>query len=268
MRRIETVEQKQIMIKLLKYFDEICRDNNINYSLIGGSLIGAIRHHGIIPWDDDVDVILTKENYKKIMTVLENESNSKYKLLNSKTCSNYYLPFPKLIDRETYVVEPQMLKQIDEYGIFIDIFCYIDIPKEEKEKIKIVRKIKLINSLLSRKKIDLKNENLKQNFLRINKNIISKIIGYRKLLKIINSTYNKMEQLNSKYLISNWPIYPIEKEIQLKENTIEYVDVQFENMTAMIFKNYDEILKTTFGNYMELPPKDKRVSHGLEAYWR
>ena len=66
MKKIELKEQKKIMIELLEYFDKVCRENNIKYSLIGGSLIGAIRHKGIIPWDDDIDVILSKNEYLKL----------------------------------------------------------------------------------------------------------------------------------------------------------------------------------------------------------
>ena len=68
--------------------------------------------------------------------------------------------------------------------------------------------------------------------------------------------------------MSNWPVYNINKEVQKSKNIIEYTDVEFENMKIMIFKNYDEILRTTFGNYMQLPPENQRKAHGLIAYWR
>ncbi len=265
MKKIEINEQKQIMIEILEYFDKICRLNNIKYSLIGGSLIGAIRHKGIIPWDDDIDVILTKENYDKIIEVLKNDKSSRFKLLFGDIQKDYYYPFPKLVDTRTYVVEPLSLKQINEYGIYIDIFCYNYVSNDEKVRNQTVKKIKFWNGLISRKKVGIKNKKFLMNLAR---NIISSIIGSKKLIKIVNKIYEDNKNLNSKFVISNWPIYANEKEIQLSKNVTSYVDMPFENINAMIFKNYDKILNTTFGDYMKLPPINERKCHGLIAYWR
>ena len=268
MKIIENEEQKKIMIEILKYFDSVCRKNSIHYSLIGGSLIGAIRHKGIIPWDDDIDVVLTKTNYDEIIKVLKEDKNSRYKLLTNETCKDYYFPFPKLVDTQTYVIEPMSLKKIEEYGVYIDIFCYSNISDDKKKRIKTVRKIKLLNRLISRRKIDLKKLSIGKAFVGVVRNTVSLLIGQKRLLKMIYKIFDDNKNLKSKYVVSNWPIYADEKEIQLSKNLNDYIDVKFENINAMIFKNYDDILKTTFGDYMKLPPEDKRVCHGLIAYWR
>lgn len=268
MKKIELKEQKKIMIELLEYFDKVCRENDIKYSLIGGSLIGAIRHKGIIPWDDDIDVILSKSEYLKLIQILENMNDSRYKLLTINNCRGYNFPFPKLVDKRTFVVEPKLLNQIKEYGIFIDIFSYSNTSNSEKIRIKDFKKIKLLNSMMSRTKLDFKDDGFKQNFLRLNKNILSKIIGYMNIIKFLNIIYNKYNNVDTDYVVSNWPVYNINKEVQKSKNIIEYTDVEFENMKIMIFKNYDEILRTTFGNYMQLPPENQRKAHGLIAYWR
>lgn len=268
MKKINIVEQKKIMVEILAYFDKVCRQNNINYSLIGGSLIGAIRHQGIIPWDDDIDVILSRDNYLKIIEILEKDDDARFKILTKNNTKDYFFPFPKLVDKRTYVVEHQNLEQISEYGIYIDIFSYNFMPNSQKERTKAVKKIKLYNSMMSRKKLNFKKEGIKQNFLRFNKNMISKVIGYDSIYKKLEKIYNKYSKNKSDYVVSNWPIYDISKEIQKSNSIAEYINVSFENIQVMIFKNYDEILKTTFGDYMQLPPEDKRKSHGLEAYWR
>ena len=268
MKKIELKEKKKIMIELLEYFDKVCRENDIKYSLIGGSLIGAIRHKGIIPWDDDIDVILSKSEYLKLIQILENMNDSRYKLLTINNCRGYNFPFPKLVDKRTFVVEPMLLNQIKEYGIFIDIFSYSNTSNSEKIRIKDFKKIKLLNSMMSRTKLYFKNDGFKQNFLRLNKNILSKIIGYRNIIKFLNNIYNKYNNVDTDYVVSNWPVYNINKEVQKSKNIIEYTDVEFENMKIMIFKNYDEILRTTFGDYMQLPPENQRKAHGLIAYWR
>lgn len=267
MNRMSLKEQKKIMIEILSYFDNICRANNINYSLIGGSLIGAIRHKGIIPWDDDVDVILDKDSYEKVIKILL-ENNGRYKLLYHKNDSKYFPPFPKLVDTHTIVVEPQLLDSIDNYGVYIDIFCYNNTSNDPRERVKHLKKIKLLNSMLSRKKLDFKNLPISQNIKRFFKNTISKIIGYKKLNVLVEKENNRYNKETTEYVVSNWPIYGIDKEIQNSKNIIKYKNTKFENLEVMIFENYDEILRTTFGNYMELPPEEKRTCHGLEAYWR
>lgn len=268
MKKIELKEQKKIMIELLEYFDKVCRENNIKYSLIGGSLIGAIRHKGIIPWDDDIDVILSKNEYLKLIQILEDMNDSRYKLLTINNCRGYNFPFPKLVDKRTFVVEPKLLNQIEEYGIFIDIFSYSNTSDSDKTRKKDFKRIKLLNNMMSRTKLNFKDDGFKKNFLRLNKNILSKIIGYRNIIKILNNIYNKYNNTDTDYVVSNWPVYDINKEVQESKNITEFIDVEFENMKIMIFKNYDEILKNTFGDYMQLPPENQRKAHGLIAYWR
>lgn len=268
MEKIEKEEYKKIMLNILKYFDELCRKNNIHYSLIGGSLIGAIRHHGIIPWDDDIDVILSIEDYYKLIDIIEKDNHPRYKLLSSGKQKNYNLPFFKLVDTRTLLIEKQLLEPIDNYGIFIDIFCYLNTSDDRKKREKHIRKLKFYNSLLSRKAYN-KKDGLIKNILRFGKNSLSKMIGYENILELHKKCMYKYGQ-NEKatYVFSNWPIYKIEKEVQKKENIQDYIDVNFDGIQAEVFKNYDEILRTTFDDYMILPPEEKRISHNLEAYWR
>ena len=268
MKQMNKYEHKKVMIEILEYFDKICRKNNIKYSLIGGSLIGAIRHKGIIPRDDDIDVIMTRENYKKVIDLLEKNKDQKYRLLTYDTCHNYHFPFAKLININTFVIEPQSLTKLNEYGVFIDIFLYTNLPNNEKQRIRFVKKIKLLNSLLSRKKLDFKKESVKQNTLRFLKNVTSYIIGYKTILKFLNHEYVKAESYNSDYVVSNWPIYRIEQEIQLKKSINNYINTKFENHNIMIFEDYDLILRTTFDNYMKVPSLENQISHGLKAFWR
>ena len=110
---------------------------------------------------------------------------------------------------------------------------------------------------------------LKQNILRIGKNTVSRLLGYRVINKMFNNIICEYDGSKSDYVVSTWPIYDFDKEIQLRKNIENYIDVDFESINVMIFENYDEILKTTFGNYMELPPKsDRHPKHGSKMWWR
>lgn len=269
MKKMSREEAKVELIKMLSYFNDFCRKNNIEYSLIGGSLIGTIRHKGMIPWDDDIDVILTRDNYIKLKNIFnEKTRNKSYILYSYEYDASFYFPFMKLINLNTYVEENNSHKKIPNYGLFIDIFCYTDAPDNEKERIKYFKKIRFCNSLLSITSPLEKKISLKVRILRIIKNIIVFIIGEKNIHKLNNKLIFHKKETNGKYVVSNWPVYSYDKEVQIKNDTLEYVDSMFDGVKVRIFKNYDNILKRTFGKYMEVPPVEKRVNHDMNAYWR
>lgn len=268
MKKMTIEEQRKVMLDILLYIDDICRKNDICYSLIGGSLIGAIRHSGFIPWDDDVDIILTYDNYEKLINILKHNDNSKYKVLSHDLDKNYFFPFVKVVDTDTYVIEENCLEQIKDYGVYVDVFVYNNVSNDNREREKFVKKLKLLNSMLSRKPINYKEIGLKQSILRLGKNTLSKILGYNKIHKIINKHNVKYNNQITDYVVSNWPIYAINKEVQLASDLDGYIDVNFEGEKIMIFKSYDNVLRNTFGDYMVLPPVEKRYSHGLKAFWK
>ena len=114
-KAITVKEQKQIMLDMLEFIDKICRDHDIKYSLIGGSLIGAIRHHGYIPWDDDIDIVLTRDEFLKLKKILDKETGI-YQTLKFGDGGERF-PFLKLIDTRTVVSEP--FQSFSNYGIFV-----------------------------------------------------------------------------------------------------------------------------------------------------
>lgn len=263
---ISLPEQQKILLEMLRFLDRICRKNKIKYSLINASLIGAIRHQGFVPWDDDIDVVLTKENYDKLKKILDKETGRYQTLKQGKGGERY--GFLKLIDTHTQALEKNRPKFNPNYGIYIDITCYYPTSDGKKEQSKQFRKLKLLFSLYLRRKIFFKEEPLSKIILCLGKNACSKILGYNRINRRYNKLLNKYSD-GKKYVISNWPVYGFENEIQLAKNTEEYIDVKFEGVTVMVFKEYDEILKTIYGDYMKMPPKNKRVpKHNITAWWR
>lgn len=264
MKKISTEEYKEILIDLLKYIDDICRENNIKYSLLGGSLIGAIREKGIIPWDDDIDIILIDDQYEKLIKILKNDNNKKYKLIDNDNNKSYFYPFPKLVNTKTMIKEKDV-NEINNYGAYIDIFRYNYVPNN-----KILRRIHY--SILNTSKTLLNLSSNTKHYKNIFKRLVSYIsrkIGYRHLIKIYNKIFNLYSnKKNAKYIISNWTAYGYNKEIQKSSNFKEFIDCEFSGIKAMISKDYDEILTTTFGNYMKpVKPKNQETSHDIEAYW-
>lgn len=265
---ISSNNQKKILIEMLKYIDNLCRNNNIKYSLIGGSLIGAVRHKGFIPWDDDIDIILDRDNYFKLLDVLKNVKNSDYEIFTPEVKDKYPLQFSKLINKKTVLHENGLIDEIKNYGLFVDIFVYNYVPNNEKQRVRFFKYYKFLISSLVRVKINHRNPNFLHKVKRFIKNVYVSIFGYKFNLFLIDKLIKKYCSLESDYVIANNPVYGYEKELQKAENIKEYTDAEFEGLKVMIFKNYDEILRTTFGDYMQLPPEDKRVNHSLEVYWK
>ena len=263
MRLLSKKECKNRLIKMLEYLDELCRKNNIKYSIIGGTAIGALRHKGFIPWDDDIDIILLQNEYEKLKTILINDNNPHYRVLYPGISNTYYFPGMKLVDKKTSLKEDLGIK-IDDYGLFIDILCYNSFPDN-----KIQQKIYLLKNKIFDKFIyygfitDIKNS---KNIFKIVRKMISNKIGIKKILTYKINLLQHYNNKETKYLYSCWPVYSLDNELQERKNFSEYMDIKFENINVMITKNYDEVLTKTFGNYMEPPPKENRRSHNLKVF--
>ena len=263
MKKLSKKEMQTRMLKMVCYVDEICRLNNLKYSLIGGTLIGAVREGGFLKWDDDIDIILNHNDYEKLLNILKNDNNKDYNVLYPGVDDSYYFPFIKLIDNNTTLHEEKAL-EINNYGLFIDIFEYNNFPNNKIIQYLYIFRLWLLERVFYWPQFLTEKSNIK--FYKIRKLIASRF----KLKKVLNKymkihrKYNKND--NCKYIYSNWPVYNYKKEIQKKSNFIEFQDVVFEGKKLMVTKDYDQVLKTTFGDYM-IPPKiEDQKDHNLKVY--
>ena len=135
MKKMQLREIKDIELDILIAFNKFCQDNNLKYYLSGGTLLGAIRHKGFIPWDDDIDVCMPRPDYERLMKIFPNIYMNKYKL---KTISrkNFICPFAKIIDINTRV-DFKYLNNIDK-NLWLDIFPIDGLPKSKKKQIEFI----------------------------------------------------------------------------------------------------------------------------------
>ena len=131
MKQMTTDEIKKVQLDILIYVDKICKDNNIKYSLAYGTLIGAIRHKGFIPWDDDIDIVLKRSEYERLLEVLYKDDNSKYMIFSMKD-EGYFYPYAKVGDLDTIIREKNW-PDIQNLGVNIDVFP-VDYVPEGKER--------------------------------------------------------------------------------------------------------------------------------------
>lgn len=266
MKKIYLKEIKTILIQSLLEIDKYCKNNNITYYLAGGTLLGAIRHDGFIPWDDDVDIYMPRKDYEIFIKKFNKDSNR----LKIKTCyldNKYPYPFAKVIDTKTKIVENSLHSA--EMGIYIDVFP-LDTFASYKDAKKIYRKMASLKGIWCLKTIPVnkKRNYLKNMILRVSK-IFLFFVSENTIAKEMNKlAYGyKNENTESNYQgVVVWG-YGIKKELFKIDIWDEKEEHFFEEHYFMIPKEYDKILKQIYGNYMNLPPQNERVTHhDYDAY--
>ena len=255
----DTVLKKlqQTETEILKEVVKICDKYKINYFLLYGTLLGAVRHKGFIPWDDDIDIAMPREDYNLFIEKAKIELNGKYQLDYIENNKNYYLNFIKVRNINTSYEEYNLKGYSGNKGIWIDIFPldYADkIGIEVKMKNKIV---KVLSKILSYKSINLKKNNVIFNFLIK----ITKIIPNKFFINFVtNILTNKKD--NGKYLISHCDFDPLKLNIYETNDIFPLSKIEFENNDYNVPNNYKRVLESIYGSdYMELPPIEKRKTH-------
>ena len=257
-----------LMLKILKEVHKICEENNIKYFLSDGTLIGAIRHQGFIPWDDDLDIGMLREDYEKFCKIAPQILSENFILQNFQTDKGYGLQFGKVILKNTVWIE-QVAKNTNRQwsGIYIDIFPYDNITENKKMQKLINRLYIFIQGLIliKFKYINISNyESMAKKLKYVLKKIYLCTISKKLLIYIRDSIckryLNKSKTLVTKYggnFYKNQNPYNFYKDLTLQT---------FEDTSFYIPKNYDKILKNLYGNYMEIPPIEKQRQHGIEYF--
>lgn len=255
-RKLQLVE-----LEILEEIDRICKKNNIDYSICGGTLLGAIRHKGFIPWDDDIDIMMTRKNYNKFTDACLRELDNKYIIDNYRTNKKCCFPFTKIKKKGTLYVESRDYNTYDENsGIWVDIFPLDGVKEPMSNFQKKQRRIwKYITTLIT-----IKNGSNYYKNSKIKKKIygtILKLVPIRfmhfTLEKIL--TFYSEDKVN--YLCSFSTVYNIEKDTFDKRKLLPYKKIIFEKKEFMGIEGYDYYLSKMYGDYMKLPPKEKRVNH-------
>ena len=246
---------KTILLNMLDNFILICKEYNLKYTLLGGSVLGAVRHRGIIPWDDDIDIGMPRNDYEKLLTIADKVFFKKYKLVSIHNDKDYIYPFAKLFDNETTLIEYQDFFYLG--GIYIDIFPLDGIPQNADERVDKIEKLRYKARHLTLAKYSLKHK--KKHYLRC---LLYKVIykNYNNILKKCDNLSRKYPY-NKQYNIANYFGAWGKKEISdyswfnpLKEYT-------FEGRIVWGPNNYDAYLTKMYGDYMTPPPIEKRKSH-------
>lgn len=248
-------------LEILNEIHRICQSNHLSYFLVGGTLLGAVRHKGFIPWDDDLDIAMPRKDYTRFLELCETALNPQYYLHCINTDKEYWLPFAKIRKKDTLFDEANISHLDVPKGIYVDIFPLDDEFYEDSwEKRNRTRIIKKLNSLILYKKhyYDNKEKPLK---LRLSA-LLAFPFSIRQIYLLQTRLMCKHNQKGGKYYANYGSNYNPIKQTIPKEMYEPAKPIDFEGNSYLAPNNCDFILKRIYGdNYMQLPPEEKRVTH-------
>ncbi len=263
MRRLTTEEVKKIQIEILDVVAAFCEENNINYWLDSGTLLGAVRHKGYIPWDDDIDIGMLRPDYDKFAELF-NKSNDRYRFVDIDNTPDFYVAFGKVIDTKTVLYEPD--KNGDKLAVNIDIFIYDNAPDDDNivKKMYDRRDRLAFMSLFSRGNQIISTDTFIRRIIKKATHICFVFVSSANCVKKISENSQKYSKEKTKRVGNFTAVTRIASD---KKIFSSFVDVDFEGKKYNAPVGYDEWLTDFYGDYMQLPPKEKQVTHHqYEAY--
>lgn len=266
-------EWNRIITDILREFIDICQQQGYTYYVCGGTAIGAVRHHGLIPWDDDIDVFMPRPDYDKFLTFAKDYRSDRYELLTPYTTKDYPMYFAKLCNRQTSLIENADIPSL--WGLYIDIFpldgASADRDEAVRDQHRLRHEMNKLEAISTHAYFGaylslLKDPHSWGRFVR-------KTIGFMARKPYRHWIIQRMERICRRYDFSssanvmaycgsygNREVFPK----QWLEGT---VSMPFGPLTVCLFSGYDGYLHQLYGDYMQLPPVEKRVSHHTKAYF-
>lgn len=260
-------EIKEILLDLLLSFHRFCEEHDIHYSLDYGTLLGAIRHKGFIPWDDDIDVCMLRADYEKLEHEFPKDKESNYSFFTLNREKKWNRPYGKFVNTKTIEIED--VNNNVGVGLGIDIFPIDDAPDdvlvfESFRK----RRLLLVQASTIKGLVWSKGRSLIKNIIVIISHFLLLPFSNRFLAKTIDRYIQKNNGKSFSYVYHSCDAVKSKMRYP-KSFFCDYVDVPFEGYSFRVIVEYDKYLTQIYGNYMQLPPEEKRVSHhAFEAFWK
>lgn len=265
MKQISLERAKLVQLGIMDVFDKFCREHDIKYSLADGTLIGAVRHKGFIPWDDDIDVMMLRSEFDKFVTLYG--EGGRYKL-TSKNYGHLYVLQYRLCDSHSILKFTVPFKCKIDHGVFIDIMPIDNYPDSEEEQ-------KIQQNEIAKYGFNARVMCAKWKYL------LTDPIGRKDLLKRLSMIFTTMEYWRTKAhkvmcrynnvetkMLAEMEFWRHQPWVFPKETFSSYIDIEFEGRKYMAIKNYDTFLTAQYGDYKKLPPVEKQVPHhSFIAYW-
>lgn len=268
-REITLEELKIIQVNILKEIDKFCNENGLRYFLFSGTLLGAVRHKGYIPWDDDIDICMPRKDYDVFFQTFNKSRDDNLIAINHRNMKEYYLASGKVIDNATEMIEETNFKI--PIGVYVDVFPMDNIPSSDVKLLMLNKRITPYRKLLQLKTITYRQGRaLWKNVILCVGNILMKPIRVSWLVKKIDKLAMKYQNDYTCNRMADIAIFTYGlREVFLKEDFEQYIKLEFEGELYNAPIHYERVLASMYGDYMQLPSEDKRVRHHkFLAYWK
>lgn len=259
---------QKTVLSIFKDFAEICEKNGFTYYGFAGSAIGAVRHGGFIPWDDDIDVAIPRKDFEKLVKIIERDYSDKYFIMSADKFDTYPLMTARLTLKGTRFQEYALKGSTAPLGIFLDVYPLDEAPDSEKERKRRERKAFIYSKLLILKHIPfpyvpfggikgkIAHAATATVWFLLNLFRVSHKFLYNKAYKTAVK-YNGVESENYEWFFPQ----KLGNGFVKKADILPTVEFDFEDTKMRLMKEYDTNLKKDFGDYMTLPPVEKRKNH-------
>lgn len=258
-------EIQNVSLQILKTVADICELQGYRYSLVYGTLIGAVRHHGFIPWDDDIDIMMPRPDYEELLKYLGAHISDfpHLKVFNCETCEDYPYMITRISDERYHIVVDN--EKPYGMGVFIDIYPYDGLGKTKREALKFGLKGDRLSSLCfqaTRTHFTIgTTKSIFRKIIKLPVFLYAKMRGknhyQKKLSKLAGfKNYEESEFVGCAVWLSGG-----ERDIFPKEWFDETIKLKYEEYEFNVPKEYDKVLKHIYGDYMQLPPEKDRIGH-------
>lgn len=265
MKNIGADELKRIQLDILDHIAAVCASNNIRFFLCGGTLLGAVRHSGYIPWDDDIDIALMRDDYEKLISILR-RGEGIYKVYSCRTDKQFPYRCAKLYDSRTVLHEEADLGLFGENGVYVDIFPIDSVPQHRVAQKLYYLFIYIFICMHTLKVVSVTPTR------SLYKNIILKISKFLLKCTTLNQLARLIDNL-ARVKFSSCFCGRVAMGYGLRQIVPCAVyassrGMRFENKEYPVPAGYHRLLSQVYGDYMQLPPAAQRRTHHFTAYWK
>ena len=259
---LTTREVQLLELEILKAFDAFANKHSIPYHLAYGTLLGAVRHKGFIPWDDDIDVLVPRPEYERLLDLLEREGLGKRFTVASprNRSKNHPYPYAKLLLNDTVVHEPKLDSKFSKSSIWIDIFPLDGLPNAKACRAMTFFWALALKNLLYTAIVSSKHVSGIQKLAVLLLGPITRMVGIGRWVDWTERFATRHSYDEAK-LVGNLVLTEGRKETIEKEIASQTITLEFEGHPFPAPKHYDEYLTQLYGSYMELPPVEQRTTH-------